>query len=180
MATATRSASNAPDTSRHSVVHSTFRIERTYQASPAQVYQALTTPSAKAKWFAGGSGFTELARSMDVRVGGRERLQGRWDGGTHPRSSPGGGQPASVVSTFDAVYLDVIANERLVYAYEMHLDERKISVSLATLELQRSGAATRLIVTEQGAFLDGYEDAGARERGTGQLLDALGRALVGM
>jgi hypothetical protein len=28
-------------------------------------------------------------------------------------------------------------------------------------------------VTEQSAFLDGYDDAGARERGTGELLDAL-------
>ncbi len=31
---------------------------------------------------------------------------------------------------------------------------------------------TRLLVAEQGAFLDGYDDAGSREHGTGQLLDA--------
>jgi hypothetical protein len=30
---------------------------------------------------------------------------------------------------------------------------------------------------EQGAFLDGYDDAGARERGSNFLLDALGHAL---
>jgi len=33
-------------------------------------------------------------------------------------------------------------------------------------------------MTEQGAFLDGYDDAGSRERGTQQLLDALGASLV--
>jgi hypothetical protein len=33
------------------------------------------------------------------------------------------------------------------------------------------------MVTEQGAFLDGYDDAGAREQGTGLLLDALGASL---
>lgn len=38
---------------------------------------------------------------------------------------------------------------------------------------------TRLIVTEQGAFLDGHDDAGSRERGTAQLLEALGRSLQG-
>jgi hypothetical protein len=36
---------------------------------------------------------------------------------------------------------------------------------------------TRLIFTEQGAFLDGYDDAGKRESGTGGLLDALDREL---
>jgi hypothetical protein len=33
------------------------------------------------------------------------------------------------------------------------------------------------VFTEQGAFLDGYDDAGKRESGTGGLLDALGREL---
>jgi uncharacterized protein YndB with AHSA1/START domain len=127
------------------------------------VFTALTDPAAKAKWFAGGSGYTILAREMDVRPGGRERVQGRWDSG--------------VVSTFDALYHDVVPDERIVYAYEMHLDERKISVSLATFELKSAGAGTRLIMTEQGAYLDGYDDAGSRERGSNFLLDALGNSL---
>ncbi len=63
----------------------------------------------------------------------------------------------------------------------MHLDERRISVSLATVELKPAGATpdagTRLIYTEQGAFLDGYDNAGQREHGTRALLDKLGEAL---
>jgi hypothetical protein len=50
-------------------------------------------------------------------------------------------------------------------------------VSLATFELKAAGTGTRLILTEQGAFLDGYDDAGSRERGTAGLLDALGASL---
>jgi uncharacterized protein YndB with AHSA1/START domain len=146
-----------------SVTHATFCIERTYPASAAQVFQALTDPSAKAKWFTGGDGYTLLAREMDVRPGGREHVQGRWETG--------------VVSTFDALYHDVVADERIVYAYEMRLDDRKISVSLATLELKPAGTDTRLVMTEQGAFLDGYEDAGSREHGSNFLLDALGNSL---
>jgi uncharacterized protein YndB with AHSA1/START domain len=102
---------------------------------------------------------------MDVRPGGRERAKGRW--------------PSGMVTTFDAVYFDVVPNQRLVYTYEMHLDDRKISVSLATIELKPEGAGTRLRVTEQGAFLDGYDDAGSREHGTGLLLDRLGASLKG-
>jgi uncharacterized protein YndB with AHSA1/START domain len=152
--------SNSPP---RSVVHAMFCIERTYQASPAQVFKALTDPTAKAKWFTGGDGYTLLAREMDVRPGGHEHAKGRKDSG--------------VVSTFDAFYYDVIPSERIVYAYEMHLDDRKISVSLATLELKPAGTGTRLVMTEQGAFLDGYDDAGSREHGTNFLLDALGNSL---
>ena len=104
-----------------------------------------------------------IERRMDVRVGGTERLSGRWQGG--------------LVSTFDATYHDVIPNERLVYTYEMHLNDKKISISLATIQLRAEGERTSLIVTEQGAFLDGYDDVGSREHGTRFLLDALGASL---
>jgi len=151
-------------TGARSVAHATFHLARAYDAPVARVWKALTDEGAKQKWFAGTPGRWELLeRHMDVRVGGKERLKGRWEGG--------------VVSTFDAVYHDVIPNERLVYSYEMHLDEKKISVSLATMQLKSEGGKTKLMVTEQGAFLDGYDDAGAREQGTGLLLDALGASL---
>jgi len=147
-----------------SVVHATFRLERTYDASATRVWTALTDETANQKWFGGTPGQWELLeRRMDVRVGGREHVKGRWEGG--------------VVTTFDAIYHDVVPNERLVYTYEMHMDDKKISVSLATMQLKGEGAKTTLMVTEQGAFLDGYDDAGSREQGTGHLLDAMGASL---
>jgi len=152
------------ETSVRSVVHAIFSLERTYDAPLARVWKALTDAEAKQKWFGGAPGRWELIeRHMDLRVGGTERLKGRWEGG--------------LVSTFDAIYHDVIENERLVYSYTMHLGDKKISVSLATLQLKTAGARTTLKVTEQGAFLDGYDDAGSREHGTGLLLDALGASL---
>lgn len=155
----------ATGTETRSVVHATFSLERTYDASAARVWKALTDEGAKAKWFAGTPGQWEIVeRHMDVRVGGTERLKGRWASG--------------MVTCFDAVYHDIVANERLVYSYVMHLDDKKISVSLATMELHSEGAKTRLTVTEQGAFLDGYDDAGSREHGTGLLLDALRASLT--
>ena len=57
-------------------------------------------------------------------------------------------------------------------------DERKLSVSLATVELEAAGAGTRLSITEQGAYLDGLDD-GSRKRGTAFLLDRLGASLRG-
>jgi uncharacterized protein YndB with AHSA1/START domain len=145
------------------VVHDSFSLERVYQASPARVFQALTDPVAKARWFGGGEGHEVIERVMDVRPGGRERVRGRWATGA--------------ISAFDAVYFDVVQDRRLVYAYEMHMDETKISVSLATMEIEPCDAGARLKVTEQGAFLDGYDDAGSREHGTGFLLDRIGASL---
>ena len=102
---------------------------------------------------------------MDFRVGGTERLEGRWRNG--------------VVSAFDAVYHDIVPDARIVYSYTMHLNEAKISVSLATMELAATGPGrTTLRVTEQGAFLDGYDDDGSRERGTSFLLEKLGESLT--
>jgi hypothetical protein len=65
----------------------------------------------------------------------------------------------------------------------MYFQEKKISVSLASVEFvakgKESSHETKLVVTEQHAFLDGYEDAGNRERGTLGLLANLEVALGG-
>jgi len=148
-----------------SVVHASFTLERAFDVSPAKLFHALVDKAAKARWFEGGGDYVTLEREMDVRPGGKERVKGRWASG--------------LVSSFDAVYFDVVPDRRLVYTYEMRLDDRKISVSLATLEIVPAGAGARLVLTEQGAFLDGYDDAGSREHGTGLLLGRLAASLKG-
>ncbi len=154
-----------PDGQARSVTHDAFTIERVYAASPAKVFHALTDPEAKGRWFGGGGGYQLVEREMDVRPGGREHVKGRWDNGKE--------------STFDAVYFDVVANARLVYAYEMTMNGQKISVSLASMTITPHGDGARLVVTEQGTFLDGYDDAGSREHGTRFLLEQLGTSIGG-
>ncbi len=144
-------------------VHGEFTISRTFAVTPRELYRAFADPEAKAKWFSGPSGWIELERKADIRAGGGERVQGRFANG--------------LVTTFDAVYLDVVADERLIYVYEMRLDGAKISASLATLQFAPDPKGARLTLTEQGAFLDGYDDKGAREQGTNGLLDAVERSL---
>jgi uncharacterized protein YndB with AHSA1/START domain len=145
------------------VTHSTFVVERTYPASPARVFAAFADPKIKDRWFVGPEEWGPDEREMDFRVGGRETSRGG------PKGGP--------VHAFDALYYDIVPNERIVFAYDMHLDDLRISVSLATIELKTDGAGTRLIYTEQGAFLDGFDDPAGREHGTGELLDQLGRVL---
>ncbi len=48
-----------------------------------------------------------------------------------------------------------------------------MTVSLTTVELMPVDDATRLVLTEHGAFLDGHEEPAWREHGTNEWLTAL-------
>lgn len=138
--------------------HATFTIERTYSATPERVFAALTQPEHMKHWFKGPPEFGDETIEIDFRVGGGQKS---WGG---PKGGP--------VHKFMSHYYDIVPNERLVYAYEMYLDDTRISVSLATWELRSVGEKkTQLVLTEQGAFLDDFDDAGGRERGTKGLLE---------
>jgi uncharacterized protein YndB with AHSA1/START domain len=144
-----------------SVTHATFVLERTYPASPARVFAAWADPGVKSRWFAADEAPTEF--DLDFRVGGREINRGLGpDGRTY---------------TYEARYQDIVPDQRIVYAYDMYLDDTRISVSLGTVQIEPAGSGTRLTYTEQGAFLDGHDTPEAREHGTRELLDALGRVL---
>jgi len=84
-----------------------------------------------------------------------------------------GGPPGGTVHYYNAIYQDIVPDQRIVLTYEMHLDKTRISVSLGTTEFKPAGKGTRLVYTEQAVFLDGYDDAGSRERGTRGLFDNL-------
>ncbi|HEY4344414.1 MAG TPA: SRPBCC family protein [Parvibaculum sp.] len=149
--------------SPRSAVHSTFTIERVYAAAPARVFAAWSTPE-KARWFGGPDNWQKSDYRIDFRIGGSESVSGGPEGGP--------------VHYYDARFQDIVPNERIVSTYDMHMDKTRISVSLATVELRPEGKGTRLILTEQGVFLDGHDDAGSRERGTRDLLDNLEAYLV--
>ena len=145
-----------------SAVHSSFVIERTYDATPARVFAAFSDPEAKNRWFVGGDGWGTDAYQLDFRVGGAETYRGRH---------------GDMAVTFDARYYDIVPDERIVWAYDMHMDGDRISVSLSTIELRPEGDGTHLVFTEHDTFLDGHEQPGPREEGTRELLGSLEKEL---
>jgi len=128
--------------------------------SPSHVFTAFSDQRVKARCFVGP-----------------DRCRARTIGSTFERagantSAADSGRP---IHTFDAIYHDIVPDRRIVYSYEMHLDGRRISVSLATLELLPAGAGTDLVLAEQDAFLDSQDFASQREQGARELLTPGGR-----
>ena len=158
----------APTTTGRTVTNETFVVERVYDVPPARVFQAYADPAVKTKWFDGdgGDGWEQLVSSLDFTVGGHERNDGRE-------------LESGQVHAYHAVYWDIVPDSRIVSTYEMQLDGTRVSVSLATTELIPEGDGTRLIYTEQAAFLDGPDPDGAHRRGNEWLLDRLGAFLAG-
>jgi uncharacterized protein YndB with AHSA1/START domain len=148
---------------KRATVHDTFVINRTFAFRRELVFASWTSAEAKSQWFVGPSGWQLKLREQEFRVGGRERVIGGFADGR--------------VSAFDARYYDIVPNERIVYAYEMHLNDVRISISLATIEFKERAEGTQLVITEQGVFLDDFDGARGRERGTQVLIEQLEQAL---
>jgi uncharacterized protein YndB with AHSA1/START domain len=147
------------------VTHDTFVIERTYTAPVARAFAAWADPLLKARWFAGSADALGTGYALDFRVGGREVNRG--------------GPPGGPVYTYESEFRDIVSEQRIVYTYEMFVDESRISVSVATVQFRSQGATTQLVLTEQGVFLDGHDTSAQRQEGTGTLLDSLAALLSG-
>jgi uncharacterized protein YndB with AHSA1/START domain len=133
--------------------HATFVIERRFPASVERVFRAWSSPEKKQKWFGCHDEWRTTHFALDFRVDGIE---------TNTVERPDG-----VKHVFHARFLDIVPNERIVYAYAMHVGGRRISASLVTVTFEHDGEkATKMTFTEQVVFLDGHADVAERREGT--------------
>ena len=148
-------------------VHGQFTLERRYETRVERVYAAWSEAELRAQWFVGADNWTELERSFDFRVGGRERLCGRFASGLD--------------TVYEATFHVIDAERRIVYAYDMTLAGAHHSVSLVTVEFRGERGATRFRYTEQLVFLDGTDETKgtvSRKHGTSAHFERLGNLLV--
>jgi uncharacterized protein YndB with AHSA1/START domain len=123
------------------------------------------------RWFRIPSEPDTAHHDLDFRVGGSEVASGVFT-------------PAGVREHIEyrAHFLDISANERIVFTYELVLDGRRRSVSLVTIELAQDVGGTHLTYTEQYVFLlltgDGHDDEAHLKGGIRLQLNGLAAALV--
>ena len=147
-----------------SQIHATFVIERSYPVPVEAVWHALSDNDVRDQWFGAGDAFDVQEKSHEFRVGGHGIEQGQWHGG--PRSR------------FTSTYTDIVDLQRVVFTYDMWVEERHMSTSLTTIVLEPDGDHTRLTYTEQGVHFDGLDSPEGREEGTKGLLEQLGAYLA--
>lgn len=143
------------------ITFDTFTIKRTLAASPEQVFASFADVTIKTRMLAPSEDDApedeEPAHGeFDFRVGGRERFNFVDDGRK---------------MSYDALYYDIVPNQRIVYSYEMYANESRISVSVASIQFLEDASSTTLIWTEQGAFLDGLDTSDMREGGTSWMIE---------
>ena len=152
------------DIIERSEIHATFVIERSYPVPVSAVWHALSDTDARDQWFGGGAEFDVHEKSHDFRVGGHAVEDGQWHGGP--------------TSRFVSTYTDIVDQQRMVFTYDMWVDDRHMSTSLTTIAVEPDDDGTRLTYTEQGVHLDGLDTVEGREEGTRGLLDLLGSFLI--
>lgn len=141
-----------------------FTIERRYDVPPSRVFAAFANQGQKDSWFVDAQALWEpTKRVFEFRDGGREIVAGRWGNG--------------MVTEMDGVYHDIIPDRRFVFTYGLKIDDKRVSVSMMTVEFTADGAGTLMTFTEQGTFLDGFIDGGGREQGTREILSRIDATL---
>ena len=120
----------------------TLQIKRTFRASREQVFQAWTNPEALKKWFGPTDDFTTLVAEVDLRVGGRYRIQ---------MKAPNG-EDHTVVGT----YREIQAPAKLVFTWSWEAgggcggsEGDGPLETLVTVELNEKGAETEVVLTHE-------------------------------
>ncbi|MGA9659554.1 MAG: SRPBCC domain-containing protein [Asticcacaulis sp.] len=138
----------------------TFMVERSYEHPVSRIFWAFTHLDAKQGWFGGSPEWEVDHHTLDFTVGGWEKWRGR------PNADAGW-------MTNDALYLDILPDERIIHQYHMTLNEKLFTVSQQVLEFSARGAGSHLKLVEQILFIDGVDHLEDRIGGTKAMLESL-------
>jgi uncharacterized protein YndB with AHSA1/START domain len=139
----------------------TLRIEREIAAPPERVFAAWTTAEGLSRWFAPTREYTVHVHTLELRPGGRYRIEMRHKGGN--------------ASFVQGAYREITPPTRLVYTWRWQ-DRPAASESVVTVSFLSEGKGTRLVLLhERLADAEDREKHSAGWNGClSQLPDALG------
>ena len=120
----------------------TLHISRTFQSNREKVFQAWTTVAALKQWMGPTDGFTVPSAEVDLRVGGKYRIQMK--------------APDGEMHTVGGVYREVAAPEKLVFTWAWEEgggcgdsgNEQPVE-TLVTVEFREKGQSTEVLLTHE-------------------------------
>jgi len=131
-------------------------LERTIAAPPEKVFEAFTQAQQLARWFRPNDQYQVTVHAMELRAGGRYRIEMR---------RPDGG-----VSVVGGTYDEVSRPSRLVFTWAWE-DKPADGLSRVTVSLEPKGAGTRLVLVHEQ--LPSVESREAHAHGWNGCLDQL-------
>jgi uncharacterized protein YndB with AHSA1/START domain len=123
-----------------------LRVQRSYDATPEEVFDAWTTPEVLRRWWAVHPDGSTPVAEVDLRVGGRYRLS---------MEGPGGER-----HTVGGEYSEVDRPRRLVYSWQWELDSGEQGhISTVTVQFRADGNRTTVVLEHEG-----LPDSDSRDR----------------
>ncbi len=110
----------------------TLQITRVIPATPQRVFEAWTDPLVLADWFAPEDQFTTIVHALELRIGGRYRIEM-----VHPTGKP---------HTAIGVYREIVPGARLAFTWKWE-ENPAMDDTLVTLEFRPRGEETELVLT---------------------------------
>jgi uncharacterized protein YndB with AHSA1/START domain len=111
-----------------------LQINKTFTASREKVFQAWTKAEFLTQWFAPSDDFATEVHELDVRVGGRYRVQMK--------------SPEGRMHTVGGTYREIVPSKKLVFTWAWE-EESQWGETVVTLEFHDLERGTELILTQE-------------------------------
>jgi uncharacterized protein YndB with AHSA1/START domain len=144
-------------------LHATLVFERNIPAPTSAVFAAFADPVKRAEWGAPSDTAVVIYDAVDFREGGQDMFR------CGSKSNP---NIHGVTS-----YADIVLDQRIVSSEIITMDDKRLCVSLTTLELTPDGRETKLLNTTQLVSFIGRDMVNGFTAGTNASLDNLIRHL---
>ena len=138
----------------------TFQMKRTFQAPRAKVFRAWTDRTELAQWFAPSAEYSTFVPELELRVGGRYRVEMHHKGGK--------------VHGVSGTYQEIKPPEKVVFTWRWDGDAAP-EHTVVTVEFQDLGNSTEVTLTHE--CLPNPEERGKHAHGWNGCLDQLAKFL---
>jgi uncharacterized protein YndB with AHSA1/START domain len=141
-----------------------LRLERTYDATAEEVFDAWTSPDVLRRWWVADQSWRTPVADVDLRPGGRYRLS---------MEDPASG----AVHTVGGEYLEVERPVRLVYTWQWEVQpDETAHVSTVTVRFVGDGESTTVVLEHSG--LESPESRDRHGHGWKACLESLERRVL--